>query len=160
MITKNTKRQGIVLGVGVLSAVSMLGISGPTQAKDKNNRKEVREARKEVKRERRDVRQANTREERRDEREDLRDARRDLREERSETGNGFYRSVNAGSTGVVTDINSTTSFDVRIGSSTFNVYTSRALPRGLSVGDVVRVSGSRVGSNDIRNASVSITSNR
>lgn len=62
--------------------------------------------------------------------------------------------------GVVTRVHSDRNFDIRINGETFNVYTDYRLPRGLTEGDTVRVSGNRVGKNDIRNATVSITRNR
>ena len=63
-------------------------------------------------------------------------------------------------TGTVTRVRDDRSFDVRIGNAVYNVYTNSLLPRALDEGDVVRVSGLRQNNNDIRNASVSIISNR
>ena len=63
-------------------------------------------------------------------------------------------------TGVVTNRRSNSSFDIRAGSQTYNVYTSNGTPRGLDRNDLVRVIGQRVGSNHIRYASVSMIRNR
>ncbi len=63
-------------------------------------------------------------------------------------------------TGRVTRVPSRESFDVRVGGSTYNVYTNSRLPRGLSAGDLVRVEGRREDHNDIRNASVTVLRNR
>ena len=63
-------------------------------------------------------------------------------------------------TGRVTKVKSADEFDLRIGSTTYNVYTDSRAPRGLRVGDTVRVYGQRIGKNDIRNASASLLSNR
>ena len=62
-------------------------------------------------------------------------------------------------TGQVTNVRSNQSFDIRVGNQFFNVFTNSYLPRQLNVNDVVRVYGVPSG-NDIRNASVTITSNR
>lgn len=67
---------------------------------------------------------------------------------------------NGGYFGTVTRVHSAQNFDIDINGNTFNVYTDYRLPRGLSEGDTVRVSGNRVGKNDIRNATVTISRNR
>ena len=61
--------------------------------------------------------------------------------------------------GEVTRIRNDREFDVRVGGTTYNVYASSGT-RGLDEGDIVRVYGQRYGDNDIRNANVTITSNR
>ncbi|HEX8237537.1 MAG TPA: hypothetical protein VF600_16385 [Abditibacteriaceae bacterium] len=85
---KNMTSRGIMLGVALLGAGTLTGISQPASAQSRadvrEERRDVKEARKEVRQERRDVRRSDTREERRNEREDVRDAREDLREERQE----------------------------------------------------------------------------
>ena len=62
-------------------------------------------------------------------------------------------------TGTVTNVRTGSSFDLRANGRTYNVYTAQSLPRGLSRGDQVRVSGRLYGENDIRRSSVSILSN-
>ena len=61
--------------------------------------------------------------------------------------------------GTVTNVRAGNSFDLRANGRTYNVYTASALPRGLSKGDKVSVYGRPYGDNDIRNATVRITSN-
>ena len=63
-------------------------------------------------------------------------------------------------TGRVVAVRSSSSFDLRVDNTTYNVYTLRPLRRALSRGDRVQVSGDRVGKNDIRNATVQIVRNR
>jgi hypothetical protein len=63
-------------------------------------------------------------------------------------------------TGVITRVRSNDEFDIRVGGTTYNVYLSSRAPRQLSRNDYVRVSGVRSGSNDIRNASVTLLRNR
>ena len=67
---------------------------------------------------------------------------------------------NATYTGTVTNVRAGNSFDLRANGRTYNVYTPSGVPRGLSRGDEVRVYGRLSGDNDIRNASVSILTNR
>ena len=93
---RNIKRQGVLLGAGLLSVTSVVGLSqvAPAEARDngrrgnrgdvREERKDVKEARKDVRRERKDVRKADTPAERREAREDVRDARQDLRRERQD----------------------------------------------------------------------------
>jgi membrane protein implicated in regulation of membrane protease activity len=71
-------------------------------------------------------------------------------------GYGYGQSY----TGTVTSLRSANSCDVRINGNTFNVYTDTRLPRGLSVGDQVRINGVQQYNNDIRQATVSILRNR
>ena len=61
--------------------------------------------------------------------------------------------------GVVTNLRNNREFDIRVGGTTYNVYANNEV-RNLSNNDQVRIYGQRVGSNDIRNASVSIIRNR
>lgn len=61
--------------------------------------------------------------------------------------------------GTVTSVRSSREFDVRVGSTTYNVYANNTA-RNLSNGDAVRIYGQRTGGNDIRNASVTVTRNR
>ena len=75
-------------------------------------------------------------------------------------GNNGYENSNQSFTGRVTKVKSRDEFDIRIGNTTYNVYTDSRVSRALSVGDIVRVYGKRVGKNDIRNASASLLSNR
>jgi len=63
-------------------------------------------------------------------------------------------------TGTVTNVKSSSEFDVRIGSDTYNVYTSGNNERRVSKNDVVRIYGQRHGNNDIRNANVVVIRNR
>ncbi|HEX8235243.1 MAG TPA: hypothetical protein VF600_04750 [Abditibacteriaceae bacterium] len=83
---KNMTSRGIVLGVGLLSAGSLIGISQPASAQSRaevrEERRDVKQARKEVRQERRDVAKADTRSERREEKQELRDAKQELRRER------------------------------------------------------------------------------
>jgi hypothetical protein len=65
-----------------------------------------------------------------------------------------------GYTGRVIAVRSSSSFDLRVDGTTYNVYTLRPLRRALSRGDRVQVWGDRVGKNDIRNATVQIVRNR
>ena len=74
--------------------------------------------------------------------------------------NGGNSYGNQSFTGRVTSVKSRDEFDIRIGNTTYNVYTDSRLTRPLRVGDTVRVYGQRVGKNDIRNASASLLSNR
>jgi len=151
----------------------------------KKERKDLKKARKEVRKadsaeERREARE-NVREERRD----VKDARKDVREERRENRNdndwnnnrgtynrGTYNNRNSNNgrynqnndyrtfTGRVTDVNSNGEFKLRVGNQALDVFTNNRLPRGFDEGDVVRVYGRRTGSNDVRNANVSIVNNR
>ncbi len=61
--------------------------------------------------------------------------------------------------GTVTNVRSGNSFDLSANGRTYNVYTSSSLPRGLSQGDRVSVSGRNRGDNDVTNARVSILDN-
>ena len=61
--------------------------------------------------------------------------------------------------GRVVKIENSRQFDIIIGTKIYNVYASSST-RDLDLGDEVRIYGQRVGSNDIRNANVSITRNR
>ena len=61
--------------------------------------------------------------------------------------------------GIVTNVRSGNSFDLRANGRTYNVYTTSGIPRGLSRGDEVRVYGRPYGDNDIRNATVRVTDN-
>ena len=74
-------------------------------------------------------------------------------------GNGYGYGQQS-FTGVVTDVHSATSFDIRVGGDTYNVYLTSRAPRYLNVGDVVRVYGERANKNDIRGNSVTILNNR
>ena len=179
---KTIIRKSFVLSASVLGLGAALSVAQPSQAAPRDGRgndvrqerQDVKQARREVKRERRDVRQADTVAERRREQRDLQQARQnvqrqrqDVRQERREdrlgnrpTWNNRPAAYGQSYTGTVTSVRSDQSFDVRIGGGTFNVYTLSRLPRGLSVGDQVRVNGVQQFNNDIRNASVSILRNR
>jgi hypothetical protein len=61
-------------------------------------------------------------------------------------------------TGTVTEVESNSEFEVRIGGSTYDVYPSGTTQR-VNKGDTVRIYGQRSGNNDIRNANVVIISN-
>jgi outer membrane murein-binding lipoprotein Lpp len=155
----------------------------------KQARKDVKQERKDVgradtpaerRREQRDVQQA--REELREERQDLRQERREDRRpnqpgwnnrpnynrpnynrpnyNRPGYGGGAVYPGSRGYTGTVTRVRSSQSFDVNIGGNIFNVYLVNLAPRGLSVGDIVRVNGVQQYNNDIRNAGVTIVNNR
>jgi hypothetical protein len=67
-----------------------------------------------------------------------------------------YRSF----TGTVTNVESSSKFDMRFDGKTYNVYVSGQLPRRLNRNDRVSVYGYRYGNNDIRNARVTIVRNR
>lgn len=86
----------------------------------------------------------------RDDRDDRND--RDDRDDRNDRNNATF-------SGVVTNVRSGTSFDLRANGRTYNVHTSSGVPRGLSRGDKVSVYGRLYGDNDIRNATVRITDN-
>ena len=77
--------------------------------------------------------------------------KKDERRDRNNRNDVSYR-------GTVTNVRSGNSFDLSANGRTYNVYTSN-LPRGLSRGDQVRVSGRPYGDNDIRNATVRVVSN-
>ena len=62
-------------------------------------------------------------------------------------------------TGLVSNVKGQ-QFDLRAGTTTYNVYASTRLPSGLRQGVTVRVYGERYGNNDIRNATVLIFRNR
>jgi hypothetical protein len=153
----------------------------------KEARKDVKDARKDARKADTPWERREAREDVRDAQRDLRDERQDLRRERREENrednrygnrydnryrNGYNPNWNRPGypsggyygaqsfTGVVTNVRSDQSFDVRIGGGTYNVYLNNVLPRQLNVGDQVRVYGVRYGSNDIRNASVTIIRNR
>ena len=83
--------------------------------------------------------------------------RREERYERDHSSNNNRTAISL--SGTVTNVRTGSSFDLRTNSRTYTVYTSASLPRGLSRGDQVQVSGRAYSSNDIRNASVRITSN-
>lgn len=61
--------------------------------------------------------------------------------------------------GIVTNVRNSREFDVRVGGTTYNVYANNAA-RNLNRNDEVRIYGQRIGGNDIRNASVTVTRNR
>lgn len=75
-------------------------------------------------------------------------------------GNPGYGYGQQSFTGVVTDVHSATSFDIRVGGDTYNVYLTSRVPRYLNAGDVVRVYGERANKNDIRANSLTILNNR
>ena len=150
------------------------------EARKADTREERREAREDVREERRDVKKAKkeVKQERRENRRgdshwDNRrnDNRRYEYKERSNSNSNRYNdrdnnydrnNSNNGYrtfTGTVRDINSNGQLKVRIGSKTYDVFTNDRLPRGLDEGDVVRIYGVRSGSDDIRNANVSIVDN-
>ena len=187
---KTINRKSLVLSAGIFALGGALSVAQPSQAAPRRDddvreeKREVKRARREVKRERRDVRQADTPAERRREQRDVERARQNVQRQREELryerrddrghnrpgynnrptwnnrpANGGY-GYGQSYTGTVTNVRSDNSFDVRIGGSTYNVYTNYDLPRGLSVGDQVRVNGERVGGNDIRQARVSVLRNR
>jgi hypothetical protein len=85
---KNIKRHEALLGVGLLSAVTVFGVAQPTLAKPdkevKAARKDVKEARKELKQEKKDVAKADTRRERRQEYQDVKAARQNVQTQRQE----------------------------------------------------------------------------
>jgi hypothetical protein len=85
---KNIKRHEALLGVGLLSAVTVFGVAQPTLAKPdkevKAARKDVKEARKELKQEKKDVAKADTRRERRQEYQDVKAARQNVQTERQD----------------------------------------------------------------------------
>lgn len=58
-------------------------------------------------------------------------------------------------TGVVTNVRGDNRFDARANNQIYNVTTDDSLPRALSVGDTVRVSGQFYGDSDVRRANVS-----
>lgn len=115
--------------------------------------------------------QAQTRRDVRDARRDVRDAQRDLRREQTQYRNrnrrpvapirrrGTYRYTGRTYNGRVTSVHSSQSFDINIGGNTYNVYTVSRLPLGLSRGDLVRVTGDQMYSNDIRNARAYVVRN-
>lgn len=63
-------------------------------------------------------------------------------------------------TGTVERVNSSSHFRLRSGGQTYDVYASGRMSRRLDRNDVVRVYGYRYGSNDIRNANVTVLRNR
>lgn len=75
-------------------------------------------------------------------------------DDRDDNANG-YRSYS----GIVSNVRSNREFDIRVGSTTYNVYAASSTPR-LSNNDTVRVYGQRVGNNDLRNANATVTRNR
>lgn len=62
-------------------------------------------------------------------------------------------------TGTVTDVESNSKFEVRVGGNTYDVYPS-GTARRVDEGDIVRIYGRRYGNNDIRNANVVVVRNR
>jgi hypothetical protein len=79
----------------------------------------------------------------------------------SNTGNGSGQYGNYQTfTGTVTDVESASKFDVRIGGKIYNVYPSGNAARRVDKGDIVRIYGQRYGDNDIRNANVVVVRNR
>ncbi|HEX8235742.1 MAG TPA: hypothetical protein VF600_07275 [Abditibacteriaceae bacterium] len=84
---RNTKRQGMLLGAGLLG-VSAFGIAQPVLAQSRADvraeRRDVKEARKEVKQERKDVRKADTRGELRQESRQLTAAQLKLQRQREQ----------------------------------------------------------------------------
>lgn len=92
------------------------------------------------------------------------DRRNDDRDNRNDTRNdGRDNTRNDGRdssfTGVVTDVRAGNRFDARAGNRTYTVTTQSSLPRALSVGDTVRVSGQFYGDTDVRRANVSVINN-
>lgn len=85
-----------------------------------------------------------------------RDYNDDRRDNNRDTGNDGRDSS---FTGVVTNVRAGNRFDARAGNRTYTVTTDSSLPRALSVGDTVRVSGQIYGGNDVRRADVSIINN-
>ncbi len=83
-----------------------------------------------------------------------RNNRNDPRRDDNNDGNRYQNFI-----GIVTSVRNSREFDVRVGSTTYNVYANNAAPR-LSKNDKVRIYGQRSGNNDIRNASVTVTRNR
>lgn len=55
--------------------------------------------------------------------------------------------------GVVSKVKSDSEFDIRVGDKTYNVYLA-ASARRVSVGQTVQLNGERIGTNDIRSASL------
>lgn len=137
----NGKQSKAALVLGALTVTTTLGMAGTAQADP------PRHAPAWGRRDRDDHYDRNRRNDRWD---------RDNRGPRRDRDRDDFRSF----TGVVTRDRGNNLFDVRIGGTTYNVYTVNRLPRRLDNGDVVRISGRRVGTNDIRDARVDIIRNR
>jgi hypothetical protein len=75
-------------------------------------------------------------------------------------GNGFRPGNRQTFTGTVVKERADNLFNMKSNGKTYNVYTVGRNPRRLDAGDRVRVTGKRVGDNDIRNARVEILRNR
>lgn len=86
---------------------------------------------------------------------DIRDATVLILKDKNRPGERYQTFV-----GVVTKVKSNSEFDMRFEGKTYNVYLSGSVPRRLSNNDRVSVYGSRVGNNDIRNASVRVLGRR
>lgn len=75
-------------------------------------------------------------------------------------GNGFRPTNRQVFTGTVIKERADNLFNMKYNGKTYNVYTVGRTPRRLNAGDLVRVTGKRVGDNDIRRATVEILRNR
>ena len=145
-IIKKTALSGVIAAsLGATFSSISIANAKPNDREVRSDRRELKQDRKEIKRDRKELKRDQN---------DRRDDRRD-----DNRGHNTRRS-DGGYTGVVTNVHSRSNFDVRINNSGYNVYLNGSSPRGLSVGDTVRVTGVRVGGNDIRQAQVSIIRNR
>jgi hypothetical protein len=93
------------------------------------------------------------------ERREQRRERRTVRRERRQVRRNVVNTNRASYTGTVTRRRSDFLLNVRVGGSTYNVYSTSRLPRAIDGNDLVRVYGRREGYNNIRNASVTLIRN-
>jgi Ni/Co efflux regulator RcnB len=160
---RNTKHSDVLLGAGLLSAITVLSVAQPTLAAPdrevREERRDVKQARKEVRQQQRDVNRADTRAERRDEQQDVRAARENLRikrhelkQERWENKGGRYNDTRRYDynrrdfrtiEGIVTPDFRGNEFNLRTSSGqNIMVRVRGGEPRRISRGDRVRVYGS------------------
>lgn len=148
---KNFTTRKTLLGVALLGTFALAPFVTPTAQADPHDHAPAygRRAKNKVKKDKSDDRRENSDRDRDDRRENSDHDRYDRDNQRD----------NSDFTGVVTDVRTGNSFDLRANGRIYNVYTAQSLPRGLSRGDQVRVSGQLYGDNDIRRSSVSILTN-
>ncbi len=168
---KSVNRRGILRGIAVVGLGAVMGIALPVSAKPSHHAKDKKHNRHDNRRN--DKRHDNRRDDRHDNRRDDHwdnrnndNRNNDNRNDNDRNGGwnkpqyGGNNQAKSGGTGTVVRVRSNQSVDVNIGGKIYNVYATSRLPYGISRGDIVRVAGERYGTNDFRNARVTIIRNR
>ena len=153
---KNLITRKTLLGLALLGTFVAAPLAGSTAHADPKDGAPAYGRRAKDKKDKRDKRRDDRRDERREDYDRDRYDRDSNYRDRYDRGN--IRNSDT-LTGQVTNVRSGNSFDLNSGGRVYNVYVAGQLPRGLSRGDQVRVSGQRYGDNDLRRASVSILTN-